>query len=201
MDHHLEVELKWALSPEDHARLAAALPGLLGVARVLAQENRFLDSTDLRLRRARMNLRLRRENAALQLTCKRRASGGDAQLHRHDEWERWLDPALWARVPVAGAALDPHHGRHPRPAGTGGGRPRRGAAHQLRRLRQRAPRVPQQRRELLCLDRTTFSGARRDRELEIETPDPAASAARWGAQLRGLGIAVTPGGSPSSRAS
>ncbi len=192
MDHHLEVELKWALSPEDHARLAAALPGLLGVARVLAQENRFLDSTDLRLRRARMNLRLRRENDRLQLTCKRRAGGGDAQLHRHDEWERWLDPALWARLPVAGAALDPTIAATldlPEPAAdalagamlVGYG----GFANERQEFRSSDG-------ELLCLDRTTFSAGRCDHELEIETPDPAASIARWSAQLRGLGIPVTP---------
>ncbi|MBA3938574.1 MAG: CYTH domain-containing protein, partial [Planctomycetes bacterium] len=70
MDHHLEVELKWALTPDGHARLANALPALLGAARLLVQENRFFDSADLRLRRARMNLRLRRENDQLQLTCK-----------------------------------------------------------------------------------------------------------------------------------
>jgi uncharacterized protein YjbK len=192
MDHHLEVELKWALSRDGHAHLAAALPGLLGAARILLQENRFFDSADLRLRRARMNLRLRRENDRLQLTCKRRAEGGDAQLHRHDEWERWLDAALWTRLPDAGATLDPNIAATldlPAPAANalagamlvGYG----GFANERQEFRSPDG-------ELLCLDRTTFSGGRCDCELEIETPDPAGSIARWTAQFATLGIPVTP---------
>ncbi len=192
MDHHLEVELKWALTADGHARLAKALPALLGAARLLVQENRFFDSADLRLRRARMNLRLRRENDQLQLTCKRRASGGDAQLHRHDEWERWLDPALWARLPVGGATLDPAVAASfdlPEPVATAlAGAPLLaygGFANARQEFRSSAG-------ELLCLDRTTFIAGRCDHELEIETPDPPASVARWSAQFADLGIPVTP---------
>jgi uncharacterized protein YjbK len=192
MDHHLEVELKWMLTPDGHARLVHALPGLLGAARLLLQDNRFFDSADLRLRRARMNLRLRRENDQLQLTCKRRASGGDAQLHRHDEWERWLDPALWARLPVAGAALEPAVVASldlPEPVAMAlAGAPLLaygGFANARQEFRSPAG-------ELLCLDRTTYNAGRCDYELEIETPDPAASVARWSGKFAELGIPVKP---------
>jgi len=98
MDHHLEIELKWALAPEQHAVLNRHLTDLLGPPRDLDQDNRFFDTHDRRLMRSRRNVRLRRENGRLLLTCKRKAGETDRQgIHQHDEWEQWLDPGLWDR--------------------------------------------------------------------------------------------------------
>lgn len=192
MGSHLEVELKWALDADGHARLLAALTTELGPPQVLEQHNRFLDSTDLRLRRAGLNLRLRRENDRLLMTCKRKIddgdSGSDSGLHRHDEWEAWLDPGLWNAtaasctkylslpephlVALAGAEL----------SDLGGFANKRAEFH-LRRAGDD---------DLLCLDRTDFNGWRTDYELEIETSDPTGAARYWGGRLADWNITWQP---------
>jgi len=176
---HQEIELKWALDEPAWLRLGAELRALLGQPRVLDQRNRFFDSADLRLRRAGLNIRLREENGRVLLTCKRRV-GRDGGLHHHEEWESWLDAAP-ADVPdpaalplpepivsaLAGAPL----------IATGGFANQRDEFHHGD--------------ELLCLDRTDF-GIRIDHELEIETADPAVTAARWSERLRAWSIPFTP---------
>lgn len=181
MGSHLEVELKWALDADGHARLLAALTAELGPPQVLEQHNRFLDSTDLRLRRAGLNLRLRRENDRLLMTCKRKVDDGSSGggLHRHDEWEEWLDPALWDASPASCAKLlslpEPHLVAL---AGAElsdlGGFANMRAEFHVRRAGDQ---------DLLCLDRTNFNGWRTDYELEIETPDPGGAARYWGGRL------------------
>ncbi len=179
MDRHLEVELKWRLEAEAHARLGDLLAQLLGPPRLLEQRNRFFDTADLRLRAERMNIRLRWENAELVLTCKRRA-GADTTasgLHQHDEWETRIDPELWDLV-EGGVALNPSMLPLPDPIAravrcdplipTGG----------FANLRHEFHRAC----DLVALDRTEF-GRRVDHELEVETPDPDASATWWRAQL------------------
>jgi uncharacterized protein YjbK len=180
MERHTEVELKWALDARAYDRLAVQLETALGPARVLAQENRFFDTADQRLRRERMNLRLRRENGALLLTCKRRAPS-QGEEHRHDEWEEWIAPSLWDRIGsidlVAALPLPAEA------AQTLGGAPLvdlGGFAN--RRLEHRNGD------ELLCLDRTDY-GTRIDHELEIETPRPEETALAWSGRLREWGVA------------
>jgi uncharacterized protein YjbK len=180
---HTEVELKWELSPEAHAALARRLPAELGEPRRLAQENRFFDAADGRLRRAGMNVRLRREDDAVLLTCKRRMPHRHG-AHQHDEWERALDAAIWSRLDQPGlrdALPLPPHIRD----GLGEAElvPLGGFANARQEFRHG--------RELLCLDRTDF-GARVDHELEIETDDPKGSAERWTAKLAGWGVAWKP---------
>jgi uncharacterized protein YjbK len=188
MASHLEVELKWALDADGHARLGAALAAELGPPHLLEQRNRFLDSADLRLRRAGLNLRLRRENGRLLMTCKRRVAdpaGGAGDLHRHDEWEEWLDPVLWDAPPAACAAQlqlpEPHRTALAGAALVDLG----GFANARAEFHARRAGVD----DLLCLDRTDFNGRRTDHELEIETADPAGAAAHWAGRLAAWGIA------------
>lgn len=184
MEAKPEVELKWALSPDDHDLLAKHLAETLGPPQRLEQENRFFDSADLRLRRAFCNVRLRLENDRLLLTCKRKAAA-IAGAHHHDEWECWLDDALHSRLAKA-TVLDLSD-LLPLP-------------EPIRQVLDGAPLLAQggfanQRQEfhdgtdLLCLDRTTFPGGRVDHELEIETAAPAAADKRWAARLADWGIA------------
>jgi uncharacterized protein YjbK len=189
MDHHLEVELKWSLSAAEHGQLAARLPTVLGPPRLLEQDNRFFDSADGRLQRQRLNLRLRRENQDLLLTCKRKVGAADAfGTSRHDEWEQWLDPALWRALAEPGAVPV---GLLPLPpplveALNGAALHALGGFSNLRQeFRDRRPGHS----DLLCLDRTVFPGGRVDHELEIETTDPASSAAHWRGVLGSWGIA------------
>lgn len=176
---HQEIELKWALDEPGWRRLGGELQALLGPPRALAQHNRFYDSADLRLRRAGLNLRLREEDGRVLMTCKRRVAR-DGGLHHHEEWESWLDPAP-AGIPdpaslplpsVVTAAL---------------------AGAPLIATGAFANRRDEFRHgdELLCLDRTDFE-VRVDYELEIETPQPDATAAAWSARLRGWEIAFAP---------
>jgi uncharacterized protein YjbK len=191
MDHHLEVELKWSLSAGEHGLLAHRLQTLLGPPRLLEQDNRFFDSADGRLLRSRLNLRLRRENQGLLMTCKRKAGEADALgTYRHDEWEQWLDPALWpqlaeptaasmaelARLPLPPPLVDALEGAALRALGG------------FSNLRQEFPADRPGGSDLLCLDRTTFPGGRVDHELEIETSDPGAAAAHWRGVLASWGI-------------
>ncbi len=177
--HQIESELKWALDAAGHAALATRLAVLLGPAHELAQENRFFDAAGNPLRAARMNLRLRREGAVVTLTCKRKIADAAAGLHRHDEWEHPVDPALWSLDPAALAARLPL----PEPVRLAlAGAPLRllgGFANQ--RLEWRAGG------DLLCLDRTDFR-VRIDHELEIETADAPAARTRWTAQLVEWGV-------------
>jgi uncharacterized protein YjbK len=185
MGEHLEVELKWALDAAGHAALAPRLEGLLGSPRILEQDNRFFDSADRRLRRAKLNLRLRRENDRLLLTCKGHLGLGASGEHRHTEWEEWLDPAAWAGIDrgeldAAGLPL-PEAVRQALAqaplVALGGFR-----NHRLEFRQDDAHAA------LLCLDRTEFPAARIDHELEIETASPRENAVRWRDQLREWGI-------------
>lgn len=172
----IETELKWMLAPAAHAALAERLRALLGEPHVLAQENRFFDSADGRLRAARRSVRLRRENGRIVLTCKAKGSVDAIGTHRHDEWERELPAAAWDAPPadlpeawraaLAGAPL----------IAMGG----------FANLRQEWHDGP----HLLCLDASDF-GVRTDHELEIETSEPAAAHARWSGLLAGWGIPWT----------
>lgn len=188
MDHHLEIELKWSLAPADHALLAGRLASLLGEPRLLEQDNRFFDSADGRLHRHRLNLRLRRENQGLLMTCKRKAGEADALgTSRHDEWEQWLDPALWRLIEEPGVELARLLPLPPLlvDALAGAALSALGGFRNLRReFRDHRPGGT----DLLCLDRTDFPGGRVDHELEIETADPAASAAHWRGVLGAWGI-------------
>jgi uncharacterized protein YjbK len=181
MDRHLEVELKWALTVESHAALGQRLAGLLGVPARLAQENRFFDTADRRLRAAAMNIRIRRENATVILTCKRRAGHQHPGLSSHDEWEAELPagtimppvemlPAP-VRAAVAGAPLECLGG--------------------FANLRLAWTVSEAGRHELLCLDATSFTN-RIDYELEIETDQPEASHAHWAQRLAVWGIPWQP---------
>jgi inorganic triphosphatase YgiF len=185
MGDHLEIELKWALDAAGWRAAAHRLDRMLGAPAKLAQENRFYDAADLRLRRAGMNLRLRRENGRILVTGKRKAPA-QAGAQVHVEWEQpaaaglWPDdPRLppptallvipdWLDAALAGAPL----------VGLGGFANQRLAWHHGT--------------ELLCLDRTDFAAGTVDHELEIETSDPAATAAAWRQRLADWGIAWQP---------
>lgn len=189
MAEHLEIELKWALDANGHAALGQALTRHLGPPRELAQDNRFFDSSDLRLRRAALNLRLRRENDRLLMTCKGRGGIGSAGEHRHTEWEEWLDPGTWDAV-VAGrlssadlplpAPVRVALGDAPLVA-LGGF-----ANHRLEFHHQSYAGT------LLCLDRTDFLRGRVDYELEIETNAAEEQAAVWRRHLGEWGIPFQP---------
>jgi uncharacterized protein YjbK len=189
MGGHLEIELKWALDPTGHGILRHELPGVLGEPHLLLQDNRFFDTADHRLRRAALNLRLRRENQSLVMTCKGRAGIGPAGEHRHTEWEERLDPLLWPEI--AAGRIDA--GRLPLP---GPVRDTLGDATLMalggftnERLEFHHTDGPP---ALLCLDRTDFLGRRTDHELEIETAAPEHHAALWQERLRSWNVAFTP---------
>lgn len=189
MAEHLEIELKWALDAAGHGRLGRELAHELGPPRILHQDNRFFDTADRRLRRAMLNLRLRRENQALVMTCKGRGGIGAAGEHRHTEWEEHLDPALWAEVATGG--IDAARLPLPAPvrAALGDGVLRALGGFANERLEFRQPGEPP---ALLCLDRTDFLGQRTDHELEIETAAPERHARHWQERLRAWGVAFTP---------
>ena len=184
---HQEVELKLVLDEAGHARLGQALAAEHGPGTVLEQRNRFFDTADRRLRRAGLNLRLRREvlqegsRERLVMTCKRAAAVAMGGIHRHDEWESEIDPELWhlpaAELPMRLPLPEPHvralHGTAPELIG--------GFAN--RRVEWHLPAA------LACLDRTVFSGPageRIDHELEIESADPDPSA--WRRRFTALGL-------------
>ncbi|MCX8039057.1 MAG: CYTH domain-containing protein [Planctomycetota bacterium] len=176
---HTETELKWALDAAGHAALAQRLAELLGPPLQLAQENRFYDTADRRLRAAGLSVRVRRENGRLLLTCKGRGqmARDGTGTHRREEWEREL-PAGSAE-PLA--ELLPERWR----AALGDGRLQLLGGFSNRRQQWRdGP-------HLLCLDDTDF-GVRHDYELEIETAQPAAAHARWATLLAAWGIAWEP---------
>ena len=189
MAEHLEIELKWAVNVTGYTALAPALKSLLGEPHHLRQDNRFFDTKDRRLRKAALNLRLRRENDRLLMTCKGRGGIGAAGEHRHTEWEEWLDPNLWQHIEAGTLSADqlplPEPIRHA--LGDGHILPLGGFANQRLEFHQReAPTA------LLCLDRTEYVGARIDYELEIETTDPHANAIRWRDQLQQWNIEFAP---------
>ncbi len=179
MDRHTEVELKWALEADAHDQLAVRLEQMLGPARLLEQDNRFFDSADRRLRHRRMNVRLRQENGALLMTCKRRRPS-EGEEHRHDEWEEWLDPALWDRLDSDDLAQVLPLPQEIRETLAGAALVAYGGFSNRRREYRDAD-------ELLCLDRTDLGG-RIDHELEIETPRPQESAQAWADRLGVWGI-------------
>lgn len=180
----IETELKWALDAAGHARLRRRLTGAHGPGAGLAQRNRFLDSADLRLRRAKLNLRLRLENGALIMTCKRKRAAVADGLHQNDEWESELDARLWRRR-AHGFAADALPLPDPHRAALAGARL---ADHGGFANHRHCWRVGG---DLLCLDRTRFATGV-DHELEIETADPAGARQRWMAQLASWGVAWTP---------
>lgn len=189
MGEHLEIELKWGLDVTGHATLATELERLLGAPRRLSQDNRFFDTADRRLRRAMLNLRLRRENDALLMTCKGRAGIGAAGEHRHTEWEEWLDPTCWNDI-TAGR-LDATHLPLPEPVrqALGDGELKALGGFTNLRLEFRHPGQPE---ALLCLDHTDFLGQRTDYELEIETSAPERHAAEWRKRLISWGVVIAP---------
>jgi len=189
MGEHLEIELKWGLDAGGHATLATELERLLGAPRRLSQDNRFFDTADRRLRGAMLNLRLRRENEALLMTCKGRAGIGTAGEHRHTEWEEWLDPAYWNDV-TAGR-IDAARLPLPEPVRQALGDRALQALGGFSNLRLEF-RHPSQPEALLCLDRTDFLGQRTDYELEIETSAPEQHAAEWRARLGSWGVTIAP---------
>jgi uncharacterized protein YjbK len=186
MRMHLEIEVKWALTGAEHARLGSRLPRLLGPPWRLAQDNRFYDSADGRLRRAGLACRLRREGAAAVLTCKGRAATAPAPAGTsvHEEHERHLslgDAAALERDPAALAALLP-----PAWSAALAGAPLRfvgGFANQRRQWWDGLT--------LVCLDRTAFPG-RIDCEIEFEGSEPAAAAERWRRHFSAWRIGVRP---------
>ena len=189
MAEHLEIELKWALDAAGHAALAPWLERTLGPPRTLQQDNRFFDTADRRLRQARLNLRLRRENDRLLMTCKGHLGIGAAGEHRHTEWEEWLDPALWNGISrgVLAAAQLPLPESVRQALGHAELTPLGGFANHRLEFRQGGDHPA-----LLCLDRTDFLGARSDHELEIETAAPQENAERWRRQLQQWGIPFSP---------
>lgn len=189
MAEHLEIELKWALDKAGYTALAPALESLLGPPHHLRQDNRFFDTKDFRLRKAALNLRLRRENERLLMTCKGRGGIGAAGEHRHTEWEEWIDPALWNSIEAGTLSAAQLPLPEPIMHALGDGRilPLGGFANQRLEFHQRETPTA-----LLCLDRTEYIGARIDYELEIETTDPHANANRWGDQLKQWNIPFSP---------
>ena len=193
MHVHDEIELKWAVDAPGYAALAAHLGNLLGAPRHLAQDNRFFDTPDLRLRQVRMNLRLRRENGRVLMTCKQRAQETAAGLSHHHEWEAWVATDLFEASPTAAwrdalplpEGIRAVLGDHPLVA-------LGGFSNQRQEFHHRRSGVD----ELLCLDRTTFllprGGQRHDHELEIETTDPTGTAATWRQHLATWGVAWHP---------
>jgi uncharacterized protein YjbK len=189
MGEHLEIELKWGLDAKGHATLASELERLLGAPRRLMQDNRFFDTADRRLRRSMLNLRLRRENDAVLMTCKGRAGIGQAGEHRHTEWEEWLDPTWWddvdsGRIDAARLPLP----ESVRQSLNGGVLQALGGFSNLR-LEFHHPVQPG---ALLCLDQTDYLGQRIDYELEIETAAPEQHASEWRQRLDAWGVAITP---------
>ena len=187
MHVHEEIELKWAVDAAGHAALGRHLAQALGSPRILAQENRFFDTKDRRLRHARMNLRFRHENGRLLLTCKRKTQDTAAGLAHHQEWEEWIDPALWeapperwqATLPLPDAVRAAIAGQPLEALG--------GFRNHRREFRHRRGPVD----ELLCLDETAFAH-HTDHELEIETADPGGTLAHWRAALATWGIPWRP---------
>jgi uncharacterized protein YjbK len=178
MTAHREIEMKWALSAEAYRALRQRLTQHIGPGQLLQQSNHFYDTTDLRLRRAQCNVRLRRENGRWQCTCKQKHERGPAGAHQHDEWEHWL---AWERadapqqLTARDIPLPPHFqeliGADALQYHGGFSNERWAFAY------TQAPNG------LLCLDKTTYSAERIDYELEIETTLPAESHSYWAEQL------------------
>lgn len=184
MAEHEEIELKWMLDDRGHAELAHRLVAELGVGRRIDQANRFYDTPERDLRRMGASVRLRFEGDRVLVTCKRRL-GADDGLHRHREWEVALPATDWERL----AVQRPVTGSVPMPediARAVDGRLELIGSFANLRIEHHDDA------DLLCLDRTTFIGGRVDHELEIETADPAAARARWGARLGSWGVAWRP---------
>ena len=181
MQEQLERELKWRLDADGHQRLQALLTAAHGPRSERHQINRFYDTAKLTFLRHWMAIRLRREDERLLLTCKRKAAN-DGIAHQQQEWECWLNAALWPqrdlrpadwlplppvfRSLLAGAALVP----------LGGFENHRREWHI--------------RGEHIALDRTSY-GDETDYELEVETSDASRTAA-WQRQLTEWNVAVTP---------
>ncbi len=186
MPSHLEIELKWALSAPAHAALYQALASFIGPGERLQQENRFFDSIDKRLRSHLLNLRIRRENDRVLLTCKAKRPLGPAGAHQHQEWEEWLDPEMWEAVesgqievtqlPLPALYLEKLAGE---PLVYCGGFSNERFAFSY----TKEPLA------LLCLDKTQFNNNRIDYELEIECDRPQLCSDFWRQQLATWSIA------------
>ncbi len=188
MASHIEIELKWALSPTGYEQLKQALINQMGPGIPLSQDNRFFDTVDRRLRRSLLNIRLRRENDGLLLTCKGKLPTGPAGAHQHQEWETWLDPKLWPLI----AAGDLSRTNLPLPApieeALAGAPLMALGGFCNERLCFNHSTYPA---ALLCLDRTNFGANRFEHELEIESEYPEACADKWRAQLNEWQIPFT----------
>jgi uncharacterized protein YjbK len=184
MSLHREIEIKWELTAVAYSALDLHLCERFGHPRVLEQSNRFFDCDGV-LRRNRMNLRLRRENEKLLMTCKRRSPTHRGNVHDHDEWEEWLEPSMWQRL---GETVSPAELPLPDEVraviGTMSLRLVGGFSNHRREFDADA--------ELVCLDRTDFNGKRIDHELEIETARADATAAAWTRQLADWKISAKP---------
>lgn len=92
----MEQELKFRLESQEQLHDLLSDSSLLGEREALREHrlsSRYFDSSDRRLRQARITLRLRRQDQdGFWLTCKR---GGSSQgaLQQRDEEELWLDEA------------------------------------------------------------------------------------------------------------
>lgn len=101
-----EVELKFALDPQDREAFGAAAP-LAGTRPTRKRTlNLYFDTRDARLARAGMALRLRSSDGRWSQALKG-ASSGRGGLHAREEWEfdrpgPHLDLALFAATPLAG---------------------------------------------------------------------------------------------------
>jgi len=189
MAEHLEIELKWALDGAGHATLTRELERTLGAPRVLEQDNRFFDTPDRRLRRAALNLRVRRENERLLLTCKGRGSIGASGEHQHTEWEEWLDATRWTTIEQGIVAADELPLPEPvrQALGTGRLEALGGFSNHRQEFHQHDEPAA-----LLCLDRTTFCGTHIEHELEIETNAPQVIAERWRRHLDAWSVRFAP---------
>jgi uncharacterized protein YjbK len=191
MRDHLELELKWALTADEHARVGAQLSSSYSEPHVLMQGNSFYDSADRHLRAVRMNLRIRAENQRFVLTCKHKAETTQVAdgLSSHREWEDELPAALIAGMAAPDAAWT---AALPLPLpireALGGQTLHALGGFANRRLEWQTVRAGVS--EVLCLDDTTF-GERHDYELEIETNDPLASADYWRTRFAEWQVPVT----------
>jgi len=182
---HREVELKWTLDAAGYRLVLAGVAAIASGPEIQVQSNRFYDTADQDLRTGGLALRIRRENRAVVLTCKRRLAEQDAGLHQHHEWECALDPDLWKAL----AAIDRLPDGLPLPEAVQqvvAGRPLLllGGFENLRHQFRLGD-------EIVAVDRTEFAADQCEFELEVETHDPLGARRRWRSLLGDWGVAAT----------